>query len=137
MPEEDKLNWISDEVSPASGTRLNKNLTYFDQNNTSLQATVDHWKDFVWQSGAVVVSCAGTALGKPQVWAATEAEGKRVLEHAAQIAGVDLTDAEWLLGTPKDPRFGVPATMRILKRKGILGITKRGGQNGYPDGLPG
>lgn len=131
------LNWISDEVSPASGTRLNKNLTYFDQNNTSLQATVDHWKDFVWQSGAVVVSCAGTALGKPQVWASTEAEGKRVLEHAAQIAGVDLTDAEWMLGTPKDPRFGVPATMRILKRKGILGITKRGGQNGYPEGLPG
>ena len=131
------INWISDEASPVSGTRLNKRFVYFDQNNTPLQTTVDHWKDFVWQSGPVIVGCTGTPLGKPQVWAASEAEGKRVLEHAAQIAGVDLSNAEYQIGTPKDSRYGVPATMRVLKRKGVLGITSRRGPDGYPEGLPG
>lgn len=131
------INWISDEPSPVSGTRLNKRFVYFDQNNSSLQATVDHWKDFVWQSGPVIVGLTGTPLGKPQVWAASEAEGKRVLEHAAQIAGVDLSNAEYQIGTPKDSRYGVPATMRVLKRKGVLGITSRQGPNGYPEGLSG
>jgi hypothetical protein len=131
------INWISDEVSPASGTRLNKIFTYFDQNNTSLADTVSHWKDFTWQSGPVVVSCCGTDLGKPQVWAASLAEAKRVIGHAAQVAGVDLTNAEWLTGTPRSARNGVPATMRVLSRRGVLGITKRSGPNGYPEGLPG
>lgn len=131
------INWISDEISLASGTRLNKRLVYFDQNGTSLQATVDHWKDFVWQAGPVMVSLNGSPLGKTQVWAATEAEGKRVLEHAAQIAGVDLTGAEYVIGSSKSSRYGVPGTMRVLKRKGILGITMRNGPNGYPVGLPG
>ena len=131
------INWISDEVSPASGTRLNKIFTYFDQNNTTLADTVAHWKDFTWESGPVVVSCAGTELGKPQVWASSVDEAKRVIQHAALIAGVDLTNAEWMTGTPSSARNGVPATMRVLSRKGVLGITKRDGPNGYPEGIPG
>jgi hypothetical protein len=131
------INWISDEASPASGTRLNKIFTYFDQNNTTLADTVAHWKDFTWQSGPVVVSCVGTELGKPQVWAASVDEAKRVIQHAALVAGVDLTAAEWITGAPRSARNGVPATMRVLSRRGVLGITKRDGPNGYPEGILG
>lgn len=130
------INWISDEVSPVSGSRLNKIFTYFDQNNTTLADTVDHWRDFTWQAGPVIVSCAGTPLGKPQVWASSLDEAKRVIGHAATIAGVDLKDAEWLVGTARSDRNGVSAHMRVLVRQGLLGITKRDGPNGYPEALP-
>ena len=131
------INWISDEVSPASGTRLNKIFTYFDQNNTTLADTVAHWKDFTWQSGPVMVSINGTEIGRSQVWASSVEEGKRVIEHAALVAGVDLTKGEWITSTSRSDRYGVQATMRVLSRDGVLGVTKRDGPNGYPEGIPG
>jgi hypothetical protein len=130
------INWVSDEYSPNGNNRIRKLLTYFDQNGSTLEQTVAHWKDFSWQAGPVIVSCVGTPLGKPQVWANSEAEAKRVINHAAAIAGVDTTNAEWLVAPPKSARFGMAGTMRVHRgANGALGITKRDGPNGLPPAL--
>ena len=130
------INWVSDEYSPNGNNRIRKLLTYFDQAGSTLEQTVAHWKDFTWQAGPVIVSCVGTPLGKPQVWAASEAEAKRVINHAAAIADVDLKDADWLVAPPKSSRYGMAGTMRIHRgANGALGITKRDGPNGLPPAL--
>ena len=127
------INWVSDEYSPNGNNRLRKLLTYFDQNNTSLADTVAHWRDFSWDAGSVIVSVNGVPLGKPQVWAASVEEGKRVINHAAAIAGVDMTNAEWLITSPRASRYGQTGKMRVHRgANGALGITKRDGPNGLP-----
>lgn len=131
------INWISEQPLMSTGNYLKKIFTYFDQSGRSLAQHVDHWRDFSWDAGPVVVSCARTPLGKPQVWAASEAEGKRVINHAAAIAGVDTTNAEWLVGTPKSTRYGNSGRMRVhVSTDGLLGITKRDGPSGLPPALP-
>lgn len=130
------INWVSDEYSPNGNNRIRKLLTYFDQKNTSLADTVAHWKDFTWDAGPVIVSCVGTPLGKPQVWAVSVDEAKRVINHAAAIAGVDTTNAQWLVAPPKSARFGMQGKMRVHRgANGALGITKRDGPNGLPPAL--
>ena len=130
------INWISDERSPVSGVQLKKLFTYFDHNNSTLEATVAHWRDFTWQAGPVIVSINGTQLGKPQVWAQSEAEGKRVINHAAAIAGIDTSGAEWLVTSPRLSRYGLSGLMRVNRApNGVLGITKRVGPSGLPMGL--
>jgi hypothetical protein len=130
------INWVSDEYSPVGNDRIRKLLTYFDQNNTSFEDTVTHWKDFSWNAGPVIVSCVGTPLGRPQVWAESVDEAKRVINHAASIAGVDLTKAEWQVAPPKSSRYGMSGVMRVAKgRSGQLSITKRDGPSGLPEVL--
>ena len=130
------INWVSDEFSPVSGRQLRKLFTYFDQVGSTLEQTVAHWKDFTWQAGPVIVSCVGTPLGKPQVWANSVDEAKRVIGHAAAIAGVDLTKAEWMVGSPRSTRYGETGLMRVHRSDhGVLGITKRDGPSGFPEGL--
>jgi hypothetical protein len=129
------INWISDEPSPVSGDRFVKRFVYFDQSGSTLLQTVEHWNGFSWTSGPVCVSAKGTALGKPQVWAMSADEAKRVINHAAAIAGADMTNVEWLVSTSKSSRYGLTGTMRVMRDvKGVLGITKRDGPSGYPDG---
>jgi hypothetical protein len=131
------INWVSDEYSAAGGNRIRKLLTYFDQNGTTLEATVSHWRDFTWSAGPVVVSPLDSDIGRPQVWASTEAEGKRVIQHAASIAGVDLTNTKWLVSASRSARYGQPGLMRVHRSNdGLLGITKRGGPSGLPNAQP-
>jgi hypothetical protein len=130
------INWVSDEYSAAGGNRIRKLLTYFDQVGSTLEQTVAHWKDFTWNAGPVIVSCVGTPLGKPQVWANSVDEAKRVIQHAATIAGVDLTKAEWMVGSPRSTRYGETGLMRVHRSgNGTLGITKRDGPSGLPPAL--
>jgi hypothetical protein len=126
------VTFRSDGVSPVSGNSLVKMFKYFDQTGKSLEDHSAHWKGFTWQAGDVVVSAYGTALGKPQVWAASEAEGRRVIEHAASVAGVDLTDASWKAVTPANPRYGMPGLMRVKDYGGYLWVTKRPDPSGPP-----
>jgi hypothetical protein len=130
------INWVSDEYSSAGGNRLRKLLTYFDQVGSTLEQTVAHWRDFSWQAGPVIVSVNDVPLGKPQVWAASVDEGKRVINHAASIAGVDMTNAAWMVMSPRSSRYGETGTMRVHRsRNGTLGITKRDGPSGLPPAL--
>ena len=127
------VTFQSDGVSPVSGSTLKKMFKYFDQTGKSLEDHSAHWKDFTWQAGDVVVSAYGTVLGKPQVWAASEAEGRRVIEHAASIAGVDLSGADWQVKTAQNPRYGLPGLMRVKDYGGYLWVTKRPDPSGPPE----
>ena len=127
------INWISDEFSGTSGDRVQKLLTYFDQTGKTQAEHQAHWKDFVWQAGPVIVSVNDVPLGKPQVWAASIDEGKRVINHAAAISGVDMTNASWLITSPRSSRFGLTGTMRVkVSNNGLLWVTKRDGPFGLP-----
>lgn len=133
------VSFLSDEVSVAGERRLRKVLRYRDQTFADQEAHVSHWEQFFWEAGPVCVISKGLPWGTPQVWAATAAEGKRVLAHAAQVAGVDLTDPrhEWVVTGSNDPRVGQPGTMRVDTRKGrFVRVTKRPGSNGMPLGRP-
>jgi hypothetical protein len=84
------VRFLSTTGSPASGDRLRKDFGYRDQSGSPLEVHAAHWANFTWQSGPWIVFSRGLPWGKPQVWAASQEEGERVLRHAALVAGVDL-----------------------------------------------
>ena len=79
------ISFRSDETSPFGKSRLRKRLRYRGSEGVELSALVDHWRDFSWQSGSVRVRHTGASWGTPEVWASTEAEGKRVILHACLL----------------------------------------------------
>lgn len=113
---------------------LRKQLRYRDQTGASLEQHTEHWRGFEWQAGPVCVIHKGAAWGVPQVWAASVAEGKRVLRHAGAIAGVDPDiDGEWVVTGTLNPRYGRTGTMLVKGlRNGAVSVTKRDGPNGLP-----
>lgn len=128
-------NWESDERSPISDHKIVKRFVYFDQSGKSTLEHLQHWIDFTWTSGPVAVFAKGTALGKPQVWASSADEGKRVINHAAAITGADMSKVEWIITSSKSSRIGLSGTMRVMRdRHGVSGVTKRDGPSGLPDG---
>ena len=119
------IGFISDEASPASGDRVRKLFRYRSKSSTDLGGLIDHWKGFVWSAGPVIVSHKGGWWGTPQVWASSESEGKRVIQHAATEAGIDLSQVgEWVITTPRGTRTGVPGTCLLYTspspRDGLL-----------------
>lgn len=114
--------------------RLTKRLNYRDLSGASQAAHLAHWLDFQWEGGPVQVRCAGP-WGQPQVYAASEAEGRRVLEHAAAIAGWDLSPggpAQWDVAQVTDGRIGKTGTFRVMYRNGVPRVSKRNGPSGAP-----
>ena len=94
---------------------------------------VDHWKDFTWEAGPVVVGHVGATWGTPKVWAASDDEGKRVLRHAAGDAGIDPDqEGQWQVRSSAGTRNGVSGTMRVNKKGGYWWITARDGANNRP-----
>lgn len=128
------VNFISDDDSPAGERPLRKVFRYRDQTSASQDDHVAHWQGFSWQAGPVMVVHKGASWGTPKVWAQTPAEGKRVIRHAATIAGVD-TEApgtQWIVSGASDPRYGQSGTMRVSTKGGVFHVSKRP----TPDGLP-
>lgn len=114
---------------------LRKVLRYRDLSGATLEEHTEHWRGFEWDAGPVCVINKGAAWGVPQVWAASAAEGKRVIRHAAAIAGVnpDAKPAKWVITGTLDPRYG--RTGRMLVKglgDGAISVTKREGANGLP-----
>jgi hypothetical protein len=130
------IQFESDETPAGKRDPVIKVFRYLDQNAHQLEAHVDHWRDFSWQAGPVIVVHKGGVWGVPKVWAATAEEGKRVIAHAAQIAGVDLNapGSAWVVTRSKDARYGWGGTMRVTRgRDRLWRITKRDGPNGPPE----
>ena len=125
------LTWVSDETN-AQGNALVKEMKYWDQSGKTHEEHFLHWKDFVWQAGPVMVGVAGSVLGKMQVWAASETEGRRVVDHAASISGVTLTADNYVVSTSKSSRVGQPGTMRIQQSRGLWMVANRDGPIGPP-----
>ena len=114
---------------------VRKLFRYRDQSARPLGDHVDHWRNFQWRSGPVCVISKGLSWGTPQVWAVSAEEGKRVIRHAAEIAGVNLDVKEhtWVITVSSSPRIGREATMAVVQdRDGRFPITARQGSDGYP-----
>ena len=127
------ISFRSDETSPYGKSRLRKRFKYRSQSGLDLGAVVDHWRDFTWQAGPITVSHFGSALGAPQVWAASIDEGKRVIRHAGGEAGIDPDQVgKWAIGGSDNARYGVSDTMRVDTTGGYYWITARDGSNGRP-----
>jgi hypothetical protein len=133
--EEVTVRFESKEPSPYSAMRLRKNLRYRRQNGTDLAYHTQAWWNFEWRSGSCQVISTGLPWGRPQVWASTEAEGKRVIRRAADLAGVNLEDPrhKWVVNRSTDPRTGVAGEMKTkLLADGQPWVTERLGPDGPP-----
>jgi hypothetical protein len=127
--------WESTEVMPHSGHRLRKQFRYRSKSGLSIGQRSAYWEFFQWQAGDFVVRHEGAWWGNPQVWAASEEEGKRVIRFAAGEAGLDPDKTgEWKVSSSSSPRYGMSGTMRIQLYKGFPWISSRGGA-AYPNVL--
>ena len=135
IPEGDfrTISFRSDETSPYGKSRLRKRFRYRSVSGNDLGAVVDHWKDFTFEGGPYRVRWTGKSWRSPEIWAASEAEGKRVIQHAAAEAGFDpLEDGRWSTRLTSSGRQGVPGTMRVDTTKGFYWITERDGSDARP-----
>ena len=127
------ISFRSTEVSPYGNSRLRKRLRYRSVTGVGLDALVNHWKDFQWEAGPIRVRHIGSSWGAPEVWAATEDEGKRVLRHAAGEAGIDPDQAgRWTTRRSNSSRRGVSGTMNVDTTGGYYWITERDGSSNRP-----
>ena len=127
------IQFRSASPSPFSNSRLRKRFRYRSVSGLGLGEVVDHWKDFTFESGPVVVGHLGSSWGTPQVWAASEEEGKRVIRHAGGEAGIDPDQVgRWRIGSSDSARYGVSDTMSVDTEGGFYRITARDGSDGRP-----
>lgn len=125
--------WVSDGNSPAGERPLRKLFRYRSKSTRTPTELTAYWSGFTWSAGPVLVIHHGGWWGNPQVWAASEEEGKRVLRFAAGEAGID-PDAvgKWSLGTSSSTRYGMTGNMRLAEEFGEQWVTRRDGPNGVP-----
>ena len=135
IPEGDfrTISFRSDETSPYGKSRLRKRFRYRSVSGNDLGAVVDHWKDFTFEGGPYRVRWVGGTWRAPEIWAASEAEGQRVIQHAAAEAGVSpLEGGRWSTRLSGSGRQGVPGTMRVDTTGGYYWITARDGSDQRP-----
>ena len=127
------VSFRSDETSPFGKSRLRKRFRYRSTSGWTDSQLIDHWKDFSFEAGPIVVKHLGSSWGTPQVWAASADEGKRVIRHAAGEAGIDPDQVgRWEISGSRSSRLGVSGTMRTDTTGGFYWITARDGSNGRP-----
>jgi hypothetical protein len=118
----------------AAGRPLRARLTYRDLGGGGLEHHVAGWLGFVWEKGPVQVDLKGK-WGLVRVYAASEAEGKRVIRHAAALASYDIdADAshQWFVAVHNGGRLGRSGTMRPEVAGDGIAVTVRQGASGRP-----
>lgn len=110
-----------------------KRLSYRAQVPITQQGQADHWAGFTFTGGPVQVIYKGP-WGQLQVWASSEAEGRRVIGHACAGAGIDPSDpaGEWFVAVSSSPRHQRVATYRTATKWGLPVVTVRPGPSGPP-----
>ena len=109
-----------------------KRLSYRDQAGASQAAHQAHWSGFTFAAGRTVVSYVGP-WGELQVWAADEAEGRRVILHACSVAGIPVagpTAGEWVVTEAKAGRNGQEGEFVVPQAEGVSFVSKRPGPSG-------
>ena len=128
------ITFESNENTDNGNSRCTKRFGYRSNSPCHVEQLYEYWRDFVWDTGPVIVGHRGSALGNPQVWAASVAEGKRVIQHAGREAGVDPDKAgEWTIGSVNSPRYGVSHTVRLKQIQGVWQATARQGPSPRPE----
>lgn len=124
--------WVSDGDSPGGERRLRKLFRYRSKSTRNKSELQSFWAGFTWRAGSIIVQHKGAWWGTPQVWAASEEEGKRVIRFAAGEAGIDPDlDGEWIVGTSRSARHGMTGTMRMQHDLDGLWVTRRDGSDGW------
>ena len=127
------ISFRSEEVSPNGKSCLRKRLRYRSLSGIGLDGLIDHWKDFSFSAGPVIVKNIGSTCGSLTVWASSVDEGKRVILHAFAEAGVDANQAgRWEVSSSTSTRRGMPGTMNIDITGGYYWITARDGSSQRP-----
>ena len=110
-----------------------KRLGYRVQGASSQAAQAAHWEGFTFTGGPWQVKYRGP-WGQMQVWASSEAEGRRVIEHACAGAGIDPADPAgwWTAAECTHPRYQRIASYRVAMRFGVPVVTMRPGPSGSP-----
>jgi hypothetical protein len=127
------ISFRSTQSSPYGKSCLRKRFRYRSVSGIGLGELVDHWKDFTWTTGPVIVTHTGHTWGSLKVWAATADEGKRVIQHAAREAGFDADQVgEWGISNSSGSRYGVSLPVKVDTTGGYYWITNRDGSNQRP-----
>ena len=127
------ISFRSEEVSPNGKSCLRKRLRYRSVSGIGLDGLIDHWKDFSYTAGPVVVKHRGSSWGTITVWASSIDEGKRVILHAAGEAGIDANQTgRWEISGSSSPRLGMPGTMNVDTTGGYYWITARDDSDNRP-----
>ena len=127
------ISFRSVDKSPNGDARLRKRFRYRSKSGKDLGQVIDHWKDFTFNAGSVVVGHSGSPLGPLKVWAASANEGKRVIQHAGAEAGIDPNQVgEWRIGSSDNSRTGMPGVMKVDITGGYWWITNRDGASKRP-----
>ena len=127
------IGFISQDYSPNGRNYLRKRLRYRSVSGLGLDAVIDHWKDFRFDAGPVIVKHRGATWGTVAVWAASSNEGKRVIRHAAGEAGIDADQVgRWEVSGSSSTRLGMPGKMKVNESGGYYWITARDDSNGRP-----
>jgi len=129
------VNFVSLSTSPGGTKPLRKLMRYRDQTGADVTAHVQHWMDYTWEAGNVIVKNYGPDWGQVQVWAISAAAGKNVIRHAAAISGVNPDDAHhrWEVQYASAARYGQTGTMQVRRLgNGAYMVSKRIDSNGQP-----
>ena len=127
------ISFVSETKSPNGNDYLRKRFSYRSKSGKDLGGVIDHWSNFQFDAGSVVVGHVGSSLGTLKVWAASVDEGKRVIQHAAAEAGVNPDqNGQWTTGSSDSSRCGVSGRMRVNTKGGYWWITDRKGAERRP-----
>lgn len=110
-----------------------KRLGYRVQGTATQPGQAAHWAGFTFTGGPVKGIYKGP-WGAIQVWAVSEGECRRVIEHACAAANINPDDpaGEWRFATCKNARYGRVATYRTAVKYGLPVVTVRNGPSGPP-----
>ncbi len=126
--------WVSDSPSANSNNYLRKLFRYRSKSTRTDDELQAYWSAFTWQAGSVCVRHTGAWWGDPQVWAASELEGQRVIRFAAGEAGIDPDQTgQWHASTSRSPRYGMSGRMRLQEPHGLPWVTRREGASSFPE----
>ena len=118
--------WLSTEKMDHSGVRLRKLFRYRTKSSRNLGQLSAYWESFTWEAGPVGVFHKGAWWGTPQIWAASQEEGQRVIRFAAAEAGLDPDqDGQWGTSSSRSPRYGMSGTMKIHLKDGFPWVSAR------------
>jgi len=128
------ITFESDDYTETGNRRLTKRLRYRGSSPGDVVQLAEHWRDFEWDTGGVIVYHKGSPVGTPQVWAASIDEGQRVLRHAFGEAGIDPDQVgEWGTSSSDNPRYGVSRRVKLKVVDGCWMATARQGPSGWPE----
>lgn len=70
------------------------------------------WDGVTWRTGPVIVAWVSPTYGTCQIWAESEAEGRRIIGMAIEHMGADERDGDWIVTESTSATKGRTATVR-------------------------